>query len=125
MHGHVERRYEAMRHTMPCKRSRRFSRSWKAAVGCKSGCGITFPRFSPGLLISRFGPYSRCLGHPALLDSSDLGISVKSFCDQKHSFLFADKPPANDQGNLDANVLPFPLDLRFSCKSLQFLNRCR
>ena len=28
-------------------------------------------------------------------NSSDLGISVKSFCDQKHSFLFADKPPAN------------------------------
>jgi hypothetical protein len=31
------------------RRLRRFSRSWKAAVGCKSRCVITFPRFSPGL----------------------------------------------------------------------------
>jgi hypothetical protein len=31
---------------------RRFSRSWKAAVGRKSRCAITFPRFSPGLPIS-------------------------------------------------------------------------
>ena len=48
---------------------------------------------SPNTVPSR--PYSRCVGHPALLDSSDLGISVKSFCDQQHSFLFPDKPPAN------------------------------
>jgi hypothetical protein len=34
---------------------RRFAQSWKAAVGCKSRCAITFPRFSPGSPISRPG----------------------------------------------------------------------
>ncbi len=37
------------------RKLQRFSRSWKAAVGCKSRCAITFPRFSPGLPISLFG----------------------------------------------------------------------
>jgi hypothetical protein len=38
-----------------------FSRSWKAAVGCKSRCAITSPRFSLGLLISRFGAFQTLL----------------------------------------------------------------
>jgi len=35
--------------------------SWKAAVGCKSRCAITFPRFSPGLPISRSGAFQSFL----------------------------------------------------------------
>jgi putative transposase len=37
------------------------SRSWKAAVGCKSRCAITFPRFSLGLPISRLGAFQTLL----------------------------------------------------------------
>ena len=43
------------------RRLRRFSRSWKAAVGCKYWCAITFPRFSPGLPISRSGVFQTLL----------------------------------------------------------------
>jgi len=39
------------------RRLRRSSRSWKAAVGCKSRCAIIFRRFSPGLPISRSGAF--------------------------------------------------------------------
>jgi len=42
-------------------RLRRFSLSWKASVGCKSRCAITFPRFSPGLPISRSGAFQTVL----------------------------------------------------------------
>jgi len=58
------------------RRLQRFSRSWKAAVGCKSQCAITFPGFSPACrspdpVPSR--PYSRCVGRPAFIDASDRG----------------------------------------------------
>jgi len=49
-----------------------------ADIGCcccarRSGA-TTWPRFSPGLPVpSR--PYSRCVGRPAFIDSSDLGMS--------------------------------------------------
>jgi hypothetical protein len=42
-------------------RLRRFSRSWKAAVGCKSRCAITFPRFCPDLAISRSDAFQTLL----------------------------------------------------------------
>ena len=37
------------------------SLSWKASVGCKSRCAITFPRFSPGLPISLSGAFQTVL----------------------------------------------------------------
>jgi hypothetical protein len=43
------------------RRLRRFSRSWKAAVGCKSRCATIFQRFSPGLPISRSGAFQALL----------------------------------------------------------------
>ena len=53
----------------------RFSRSWKAAVGCKSRCAITFPRFSPGSPISRSGASPSSLplrGAPGILVSPEV-----------------------------------------------------
>jgi hypothetical protein len=35
--------------------------SWKPAVGCKSRRAVTFPRFSPGLPISRSGAFQTLL----------------------------------------------------------------
>ena len=46
------------------RRSQRFSLSWKAAVGCKSRRAITFPRFSPGLPISRSAHLSLTSSRP-------------------------------------------------------------
>ena len=43
------------------RRLRRFSRSWKAADGSRFQCAITFPRFSPGLPISRSGAFQTLL----------------------------------------------------------------
>jgi hypothetical protein len=43
------------------RRLRRFSRSWKAAVGCKSPRAIIFPRFFPGLPIFRSGVFQTLL----------------------------------------------------------------
>ena len=43
------------------RRLRRFALSSKAAVGCKSQNTITFPRFSPGLPISRSGVFQTLL----------------------------------------------------------------
>jgi len=43
------------------RRLRRFSRSWKAAVGCESRCAITFPRFSPGLTTYRSAAFQTLL----------------------------------------------------------------
>src|SRR6266446_3281453 len=54
---------------------RRFSRSWKAAVGCKSRCAITFPRFSLGSMISRSGAFQTLLplcGSPGIEPSDGI-----------------------------------------------------
>jgi hypothetical protein len=62
------------------RRLQRFSRSWKAAAGCKSRCAITFPRFSPGLPISRSGAFQTLLplcGSLGIHRLKRRGISVK------------------------------------------------
>ncbi len=65
------------------RRLRRFSRPWKAAIGCKFRCAIIFPRFFPGLPISRSGAFQTLLplcGSPGSHRLKRPGISVKEFC---------------------------------------------
>jgi hypothetical protein len=67
------------------------------AVRCsKSRCAITFPRFSPGLPISRSGAFQTLLplcGSPGIHRLKRPGYQREVILHQKHSFLFADNIP--------------------------------
>jgi len=65
-----------------CRRLKISVRDYLAAIPSR-------PRRSPGPAPPR--PYSRCVGRPAFIDSSDGSVSVKVILRQQlHSFLFAD-----------------------------------
>jgi hypothetical protein len=73
----------------------RFSRSWRAGVGCNSRCAITFPRFSLSLPVSR-PPASQIslplCGLGGIHEPKRRGRGVKvELRQQSHSFLLVSR----------------------------------
>jgi hypothetical protein len=78
----------------------RFSRSWRAGVGCNSHCTITFPRFSLSLPASRPGASQislpLCGAGASFMNPSDEGGVKVLLRQQSHSFVLADDTPGID-----------------------------